>query len=93
MKALKIIDALCTMGNTEGVGRFATPYVDDITDFMKDMFGGGDKIEIVGDIKEDTYYLYSYNETLGRYVADATINVYDDNFNGKTEIFLYEIED
>ena len=93
MKTLTIIDALCSMGNTEGVGRFATPYADDITDFMQDMFGGGGKIQIVGDILEDTYYMYSYDDTLGNYIADAIVQVYDDNFNGLTEVFLYEIDD
>lgn len=94
MKTLTIIDALCTMGNTEGVGRFATPYSDEITDFMADMFGGGNrmKMQIVGDILEDTYYMYSYDETLGNHIADAIVQIYDDDFNIESEVFLYEIE-
>jgi hypothetical protein len=83
---LAVIDALCVMGNTEGVGRFATPYKDDIIPFMRDFFG--EFAHIDGEVKEDTYYVYSYSDTLPRCEIDATIYVCDD-----TTIFLYEIED
>ena len=89
MKALPMIDALCSMGNVEGVGRFATPYKDDIADFMKDMFGN--QIDyIIGEetLIEDYNYVYSYNELIKNYIADAVIVLLDG-----TEIFLYEIDD
>lgn len=93
MNALTIIDALCSMGNTEGCGRFATPFKDGITDFMQDMFGGGNKVQIVGDILEDFNYVYSYDDVINNYLADAIVQVYDDNANIVSEIFLYEVED
>ena len=93
MNALTIIDALCSMGNTEGCGRFATPFKDGITDFMQDMFGGGHKIEIMGDILENYNYVYSYDDTLGKNIADAIIQVYDEKINVIAEVFLYEIDE
>ena len=93
MRAFKLITALCSMGNTERCGTFATPFKDDIADFMQDMFGGGHKIQIVGDILEDFNYVYSYDDVINNYLADAIVQVYDDNGNILTEIFLYEVED
>ena len=93
MRAFKLITALCSMGNTEGCGTFATPFKDDIADFMQDMFGGGNKIQIVGDILEDFNYVYSYDDVINNYLADAIVQIYDDNGNILSEIFLYEIED
>ena len=93
MRAFKLITALCSMGNTEGCGTFATPFKDDVLDFMQDMFGGGNKIQIIGDILEDYEYVYSYDDVINNHLADAIVQVYDDNANIVSEIFLYEVED
>ena len=92
MNAVKIIAELCRMGNTEGCGLFVTPYDDDVIDFTYDYFNGGQKLEIVGDIKGDTEYLYSYDETLGQRVADVTLTIYNDKYEVESTIYLYEIE-
>ena len=66
-----------------------TLYKDDIADFMKDMFGN--QIDyIVGKecLIEDYNYVYSYNELINSYIADAIVVLLDG-----TEIFLYEIDD
>ena len=91
---MKMITAMCAMGSTENMGTFATPYKDDVADFLQDFFGGyQDKIEVIGEIEEDTNYLYIYDETLGKNVADAIVQVYDDEYDVITEIYLYKIED
>lgn len=94
MDTMKMITAMCTMGTTENMGTFATPYKDDVADFIKDFFSGiNEEVEVIGEIKEDTNYLYIYDETLGNNVADAIVQVYDDEYNIIAEIYLYEIED
>ena len=92
MNAVKMISELCSMGNTEGCGLFVTPYKDDVIDFTYDYFGCDKHCEIIGDIEENTEYLYSYDETLGNYVADVVIIIYNDKHEVEYEIFLYEIE-
>lgn len=92
MNAVKIITELCRMGNTEGCGLFVTPYEDDAIDFTYDYFNGGKRLEIDGDIKADTEYLYSYDETLGKDKADITLIIYNDDYKVESEIYLYEIE-
>ena len=94
MNTIKMITAMCAMGTTENMGICATPYKNDVADFLQDFFCGvGEKVEIVGDIEEDTYYLYIYDETLCNYVADAIVQVYNDEYNVIAEIYLYKIED
>jgi hypothetical protein len=81
------------MGTTENMGTFATPYKDDVADFIQDFFGGyQEEVEVIGEIKEDTNYLYIYDETLGYNRADAIVGVYEGT-NKDTTIYLYEIED
>lgn len=93
MKAMKMITAMCAMGTTENMGTFATPYKDDITDFMQTFFAGYEQeIEVVGVIEEDTNYLYIYDERLGNNIADAIVEVYEGT-NKVSTIYLYEIED
>lgn len=93
MKAMKMITAMCAMGTTENMGTFATPYKNDIADFMQTFFAGYEQeIEVVGVIEEDTNYLYIYDERLGNNIADAIVEVYEGT-NKVSTIYLYEIED
>ena len=93
MNTMKMITAMCAMGSTENMGTFATPYKDDIADFMQTFFAGyGQEIEVVGVIEEDTNYLYIYDERLGNNIADAIVEVYEGT-NKVAGICLYEIED
>ena len=93
MNTMKMITAMCAMGSTENMGTFATPYWDDITDFMQSFFAGyGQEIEVVGTIEEDTNYLYIYDERLGYNMPDAIVEVYEGT-NKVAGICLYEIED
>lgn len=93
MNTMKMITAMCTMGTTENMGTFATPYKDDVADFLQDFFCGvGEEVEVIGEIKEDTNYLYIYDETLCNYVADAIVEVYE-GAKKISSIYLYEIED
>lgn len=93
MNTMKMITAMCVMGSTENMGTFATPYKDDIADFMQTFFAGyGQEIEVIGDIEEDTNYLYIYDETLGYNRADAIVEIYEGT-NKVSTINLYEIED
>lgn len=90
---MTMITAMCTMGTTENMGTFATPYKDDVADFIQDFFGGyQDKVEVIGEIEEDTNYLYIYDETLCNYIADNIVEVYE-GANKVSTIYLYEIED
>lgn len=93
MKAMKMITAMCAMGSTENMGTFATPYKDDVADFIQDFFGGyQEEVEVIGDIEENTNYLYIYDETLCNYIADNIVEVYEGT-NKVSTIYLYEIED
>lgn len=93
MNTMKMITAMCAMGSTENMGTFATPYKDDITDFIKDFFSGvNEEVEVIGDIEENTNYLYIYDETLCNYIADNIVEVYE-GANKVSTIYLYEIED
>lgn len=93
MNAMKMITAMCAMGSTENMGTFATPYKDDVADFIKDFFSGVDEeVEVIGEIKEDTNYLYIYDERLGYNRADVIVGVYEGS-NKVSTIYLYEIED
>lgn len=90
---MKIITAMCAMGTTENMGTFATPYKDDVADFTQTFFAGyGQEIEVIGEIKEDTNYLYIYDERLGNNMPDAIVEVYEGT-NKVSAICLYEIED
>ena len=91
---MKMITAMCAMGSTENMGTFATPYKDDIADFMQTFFCGLDEeVEVVGKIKEDTNYLYIYDERLGNNIPDAIVEVYEGKSTKKIAgICLYEIE-
>lgn len=90
---MTMITAMCAMGTTENMGTFATPYKDDVADFIQDFFGGyQDKVEVIGEIEEDTNYLYIYDETLCNIMADNIVEVYDGT-NKETTIYLYKIED
>ena len=91
---MKMITAMCAMGTTENMGTFATPYKDDIADFMQTFFCGLDEeVEVVGKIKEDTNYLYIYDERLGNNIPDAIVEVYEGKSTKKIAgICLYEIE-
>ena len=93
MNTMKMITAMCAMGSTENMGTFATPYWDDIADFMQTFFAGyRQEIEVIGDIEEYTNYLYIYDETLGNNMADTIVKVYEGT-NKVSTIYLYEIED
>ena len=93
MNTMKMITAMCAMGSTEPMGTFATPYKDDVADFTQDFFSGADeRVEVIGEIKEDTNYLYIYDEKLGNNVADACVQVYWGS-KKMADIYLYEIED
>lgn len=93
MNTMKMITAMCAMGSTENMGTFATPYKDDVADFMQTFFCGLDEeVEVVGKIKEDTNYLYIYDERLGNNIPDAIVEVYEGT-NKVSTIYLYEIED
>ena len=93
MNTMKMITAMCAMGSTENMGTFATPYKDDIADFMQTFFAGyKQEIEVIGDIEENTNYLYIYDETLCNYIADNIVEVYEGT-NKVSTIYLYEIED
>lgn len=93
MNTMKMITAMCAMGSTEPMGTFATPYKDDVADFIQDYFSGADeRAEVIGEIKEDTNYLYIYDEKLGNNVADACVQVYWGS-KKMADIYLYEIED
>ena len=93
MNTMKMITAMCAMGSTENMGTFATPYKDDIADFMQTFFAGyKQEIEVIGDIEENTNYLYLYDETLCNYIADNIVEVYEGT-NKVSTIYLYEIED
>lgn len=93
MKTMTMITAMCAMGSTENMGTFATPYKDDVADFMQTFFAGyKQEIEVIGDIEEDTNYLYIYDETLCNYIADNIVEVYEGT-NKVSTIYLYEIED
>ena len=88
-----MITAMCAMGTTENMGTFATPYWDDVANFLQDFFGGyKETIEVIGEIEEDTNYLYIYDETLGYNKADVIVEVYE-GANKVSTIYLYEIED
>mgnify|MGYP007111702948 CR=1 FL=1 len=94
MNAMKMITAMCAMGTTENMGTFATPYWDDVADFLQDFFGGyKETIEVIGEIEENTNYLYIYDERLGNNIADALVQVYDNKYDVIAVIYLYEIED
>jgi hypothetical protein len=94
MKAMKMITAMCAMGTTENMGTFATPYKDDVADYIHDFFCGVDEdVAVIGEIKEDTNYLYIYDERLGNNIADALVQVYDNKYDVIAVIYLYEIED
>ena len=95
MNTMKMITAMCAMGSTENMGTFATPYKDDIADFMQTFFAGyEEEIEVIGEIKEDTNYLYIYDERLGNNIPDAIVEVYEGKSTKKIAgICLYEIED
>lgn len=93
MNTMKMITAMCAMGTTENMGTFATPYKDDVADFLQDFFGGyKETIEVIGEIEENTNYLYIYDETLGYNRADVIVGVYEGS-NKVSTIYLYEIED
>lgn len=93
MNTMKMITAMCAMGSTENMGTFATPYKDDIAEFMQTFFAGyKQEIEVIGEIEEDANYLYIYDETLGNNMADAIVEVYE-GVNKVSAIYLYEIED
>ena len=93
MNTMKMITAMCAMGSTENMGTFATPYKDDVADFMQTFFAGYEQeIEVVGVIEEDTNYLYIYDERLGNNVPDAIVEVYEGT-NKVSAICLYEIAD
>lgn len=93
MKTMTMITAMCAMGTTENMGTFATPYKDDVADFIQDFFGGyKEEVEVIGDIEENTNYLYIYDETLCNYIADNIVEVYE-GANKVSTIYLYEIED
>jgi hypothetical protein len=95
MNTMKMITAMCAMGSTEPMGTFATPYKDDVADFIKDFFSGADEDVVVagGEIKENTNYLYVYDERLGNNIADVFMQVYDNKYDVIAVIYLYEIED
>lgn len=57
MKAEKMIEALCYMGNTEGVGSFV---YDDLTELSR-FFGEGELIS--GKLMDEETYLYAYGDT------------------------------
>lgn len=93
MNTMKMITAMCAMGTTENMGTFATPYKDDVANFLQDFFGGyKETIEVIGEIEEDTNYLYIYDDLLCNYIADAIVEVYE-GANKVSTIYLYEIED
>lgn len=95
MNTMKMITAMCAMGTTENMGTFATPYKDDVADFIQTFFCGLDEeVEVVGEIKEDTNYLYIYDERLGNNIPNAIVEVYEGKGTKKIAgICLYEIED
>ena len=94
MNEMKMITAMCAMGSTENMGTFATPYKDDVADYIRDFFSGvNEEVEVIGEIKEDTNYLYIYDERLGNNIADALVQVYDNKYDVIAVIYLYEIED
>jgi hypothetical protein len=93
MNTMKMITAMCAMGSTENMGTFATPYKDDVADFIKDFFSGvNEEVEVIGEIEEDTNYLYIYDERLGNNMPNAIVEVYE-GVNKVAGICLYEIED
>jgi hypothetical protein len=93
MNTMKMITAMCAMGTTENMGTFATPYKDDIADFIQDFFGGyKEEVKVIGDIEENTNYLYIYDDLLCNYIADNIVEVYE-GANKVSTIYLYEIED
>lgn len=93
MNTMKMITAMCAMGSTENMGTFATPYKDDVADFMQTFFAGyKQEIEVIGDIEENMNYLYIYDDLLCNYIADAIVEVYEGT-NKVSTIYLYEIED
>ena len=58
MKAEKMIEALCYIGNTENVGSFS--YSNDYTD-LNLLFGEGELTS--GELMDEETYLYAYGDT------------------------------
>ena len=75
---MKMITAMCAMGSTENMGTFATPYKDEIADFMQTFFAGyEEEIEVIGEIKEDTNYLYIYDDPDYDRLGNYDVYLYD----------------
>ena len=89
MKAEKMIEALCYMGNTENVGSFS--YSKDYTE-LNLLFGEGELTS--GELMDEETYLYAYGDTddpdtLDRYAkhdAEYKLAVYD------VIVYLYRLE-
>ena len=89
MKAEKMIEALCYMGNTENVGSFL--YSKEYTE-LNLLFGKGELTS--GELMDEETYLYAYGDTddpdtLDRYArhdAEYKLAVYD------VIVYLYRLE-
>ena len=89
MKAEKMIEALCHMGNTENVGSFS--YSKDYID-LNLLFGEGELTS--GELMDEETYLYAYGDTddpdtldsYARHDAEYKLAVYD------VIVYLYRLE-
>ena len=89
MKAEKMIEALCYIGNTENVGSFY--YSKDYTE-LNLLFGKGELIS--GELMDEETYLYAYGDTddpdtldsYARHDAEYKLAVYD------VIVYLYRLE-
>ena len=89
MKAEKMIEALCHIGNTESVGSFS--YSNDYTD-LNLLFGEGELTS--GELMDEDTYLYAYGDTddpdtLDRYARhDAEYKLEEND----VIVYLYRLE-
>ena len=102
MEKTTIIECLCFMGDTTHTGTFTTNecLVDETEIFfnLNSKFGIDEgKLYIDGVVKENTQYVYSYDDRLrhsqkGQIGANAVVEVTTKNGVIKHRIYLYEMD-
>lgn len=99
MTAIEIIECMCYLGETNGMGTFFNDsHHYSVKETIINLFVPKDMHYVCdGIIHTDRHYLYKYNDRLssankGEIGADAVIEVVTENGVVKDRVYLYEIE-
>lgn len=99
MTAIEIIECMCYLGETNGMGTFLIDsQYNSVEETIINLFVSEDMHYVCdGIIHTDRHYLYTYDDRLrgankGEIGADAVIEIVTKNGVRKHTIYLYEIE-